>query len=164
MQILSQKQVVHKTKRLAIEIVEHNLDAKSFIFLGINSNGYEFAKRLMQVMPSDTKQPTLGRILINPAAPLDSAITIEGVETKSLKKSNIVLVDDVANTGRTLFYALKPLLETLPNKVQIAVLVDRRHKSFPIVPDYVGLTLATTLKDNIVVEISNKRNQAVFLK
>jgi len=164
MQILSQKQVVNKTKRLAIEIVEHNLDAKSFILLGINNNGYDFARRLIQVMPEETKEPKLGRILINPANPLDDEVTIEGIDAKSLQKANIVVVDDVANTGRTLFYALKPLLESLPTKVQIAVLVDRRHKSFPIVPDYVGLTLATTLKDNILVEISNKRNQAVFLQ
>jgi pyrimidine operon attenuation protein/uracil phosphoribosyltransferase len=62
-------------------------------------------------------------------------------------------VDDVASSGRTLLYACKPILETLPKKLEIAVLVDRTHKSFPVQADYVGLSLATTLKENILVEI-----------
>lgn len=163
MQILTPKQVTNKTKRLATEIIEHNLDARPLILLGINNNGYEFAKRLIQAMPADTPAPLLGRLKINPAAPLEGAV-IEDVEIKRLNKSNIVIVDDVANTGRTLFYALRPMLDALPKQVQIAVLIDRKHKSYPIVPDYVGLSLATTMKDNIVVDISNKKNQAVYLE
>jgi len=62
-------------------------------------------------------------------------------------------VDDVSNTGRTLFYAVKPLLGVLPRRVEVAVLVDRKHKLFPIQPDYVGLSLYTTLKDNIEVTL-----------
>jgi pyrimidine operon attenuation protein/uracil phosphoribosyltransferase len=50
-----------------------------------------------------------------------------------------------------LFYAFQPLLEILPKKVQVAVLVDRKHKSFPVAVDYVGLSLATTLRENIKV-------------
>ncbi len=164
MQILSQQQINNKIKRLAIEILEQNLDAKRLIFLGINNNGYEFAELLIQAMPQRGQKATLARIHLNPAAPLDEPITIQGVDLKNLKKSNIVIVDDVANTGRTLFYALKPLMEIMPAKVQIVVLVDRKHKSFPIVPDYVGLSLATTMKENIEVRITGKRDQAVFLK
>lgn len=164
MQILSQQQINNKIKRLAIEILEHNLDAKRLIFLGINNNGYGFAELLINAMPNKSNDITLSRIHLNPADPLDRPITIAGVEVKDLKNSNIVIVDDVANTGRTLFYALKPIMNILPAKVQIAVLVDRKHKSFPIVPDYVGLSLATTMKNDIEVHITGKKNQAVFLK
>ena len=72
-------------------------------------------------------------------------------------------IRDRANTGRTIFYALKPVFNILPAKVEVAVLIDRKHKSFPIKVDYVGLTLATTLKENIDVQLSNKKEQAVFL-
>ena len=164
MQILTQQQINNKIKRLAIEILEHNLGAKRLIFLGINNNGYEFAELLINAMPENDETISLSRIHLNPAAPLDSEITIEGIEIQDLKKSNIVIVDDVANTGRTLFYALKPIMETLPSKVQIAVLVDRKHKFFPIVPDYVGLSLATTMRENIEVQISKKKDQAVYLR
>lgn len=164
MQILSQQQIDNKIKRLAIEILEHNLEAKRLIFLGINNNGYGFAELLINAMPNNSENVSLSRIHLNPADPLGSPISIDGIDIKHLKKANIIIVDDVANTGRTLFYALRPLMDTLPAKVQIAVLVDRKHKSFPIVPDYVGLSLATTMRENIEVQISNKNKKAVFLR
>ena len=75
----------------------------------------------------------------------------------------IIIVDDVANTGRTLFYAMKPIFQIIPKKVEVAVLVDRMHKSFPIKIDYMGLSLATTLKENIEVKIRDVKEQAVYL-
>jgi len=164
MQILSQQQISNKIKRLAIEILEHNLDAKSLIFLGINNNGYGFAQLLIDAMPDQKRKPRLSRIHLNPAAPLDDVIEIEDIGISDLQNANLIVVDDVANTGRTLFYALKPIMDAMPSKVQIAVLVDRKHKSYPIVPDYVGLSLATTMKEDIEVQILGKKKQAVFLK
>ena len=75
----------------------------------------------------------------------------------------VILVDDVANTGRTIFYAFKPLMESLPGKIEVAVLVDRTHKMFPIKVDYVGLSLATTLKENISVKIVGVEEMEVHL-
>jgi pyrimidine operon attenuation protein/uracil phosphoribosyltransferase len=69
----------------------------------------------------------------------------------------------VANTGRTIFYAVQPLLQVLPKKVEVAVLVDRQHKSFPIKADYVGLSLATTLLEDIDVQIRDVQEMAVYL-
>ncbi|MBX2817947.1 MAG: phosphoribosyltransferase, partial [Saprospiraceae bacterium] len=84
-------------------------------------------------------------------------------ELKELKRKSIVVVDDVANTGRTIFFAIKPLLNVLPKKIEVAVLVDRKHKSFPIKVDYVGLSLATTLREDIDVQIRDVEEMAVFL-
>ena len=69
----------------------------------------------------------------------------------------------MANTGRTIFYAIKPFLDVLPGKVEVAVLVDRKHKSFPVKVDYMGLSLATTLQENISVNLSEKDNYSVYL-
>ena len=104
----------------------------------------------------------LTNLSLNPADPLSEPIQIELAE-KELKNKPIIIIEDVANTGRTIFFALKPLLEILPKKVEAAVLIDRTHKSFPIKVDYVGLSLATTLKDNIDVHLKGVEEMAVFL-
>ena len=155
MKLLNHKQIKQKLKRLAIEILEHNYDEKEIIFAGINNNGMGFAKLLLKELEALTKiQLTLTRIRLNPADPLSGEIKIE-TPVQDLDNKVIIIVDDVANTGRTIYYALKPLLEILPKKVEVAVLVDRKHKSFPIQTDYVGMSLATTVQENIDVKILN---------
>ena len=105
----------------------------------------------------------LTRIRLNPADPLGGPIELE-IPVEELNHKSIIVVDDVANTGRTMFYACKPLMTVLPKKIETAVLVDRKHKSFPIKVDYVGLSLATTLKENIDVEIKEVGEFAVYMK
>ncbi len=163
MKILTQRQIQQKIKRLAIEILENNYDSPALILAGINNNGYGFAKLLHEQLQYLTSIPvTLTRIRLNPADPLSSDVQIE-MPTEALNGKSVIIVDDVANTGRTIFYAFKPLQAVLPQKVEVAVLVDRKHKSFPIQVDYVGLSLATTLLDDIDVQIVNVAEQAVFL-
>ena len=76
---------------------------------------------------------------------------------------NIVVIDDVANSGRTLLYALKPLLEAHPKSIQTMVLVERMHKLFPVKPDYVGLSLSTTKENHIQVEVLNDELIGAFV-
>ena len=151
MKLLDQRQIKQKIKRLAIEIMEHNFDEKELILAGINNNGVGFANLLYQELKSMSDLTIhLTRIKLSPANPLSTPISIE-MSPKQLNGKTVIIVDDVANTGRTIFYATKPILEVLPKKVEVAVLVDRKHKSFPIQPNYVGISLATTIKDNIDV-------------
>ena len=56
------------------------------------------------------------------------------------------------------------LIDVIPKKVEVAVLVDRKHKNFPISINYVGLALATTLSENIEVQITDVNEMAVYLK
>ncbi len=164
MKILNNKEINQKIRRLAYQIWEQNTQVKKPIFLGINKNGYNFAKLLKdQYEAISSKEIELGTISLNPADPLDSEITLD-VEIKNLNGRHIIVIDDVANTGRTLFYAMKPLMNFLPKKIEAAVLVDRKHKSFPIQVDYVGLSLATTLKENIAVDIKKESSKAAFLQ
>ena len=115
-----------------------------------------------QILSLEKAKPILTRIQLSPADPLEKDIEIE-MPLSKLENKVVIIIDDVANTGRTIFYATKPLLTILPKKVEVAVLVDRKHKSFPIKVDYVGLSLATTMRENIEVQIKNDQNQAVFL-
>jgi len=163
MQILNQRQIQQKIKRLAIEMLENNYEESEIYLLGINNRGYSFAQLLQEELNRITKISIhLSRLRLNPAAPLGSPIEME-ISADALVGKTVIIVDDVANTGRTIFYAFKPLLDILPKKVQVAVLVDRKHKTFPVQVDYVGLSLATTLKENIDVKILELEELAVFL-
>ena len=102
------------------------------------------------------------RVTINPAKPLSEHVQLD-MDVSELKNKTIILIDDVANTGRTLFYAFKPFMDLLVKKMQVAVLVDRKHKSFPVQVDYVGISLATTICDNIAVNLSLKGKYAAKL-
>lgn len=164
MKILDHKKIQQKVKRLAIEILEHNYDESELILIGINNRGMQVALLLMEELKQlKSIDIILTRIRLNPADPLGGPIELE-MPVEELNHKSIIVVDDVANTGRTMFYACKPLMTVLPKKIETAVLVDRKHKSFPIKVDYVGLSLATTLKENIDVEIKEAGEFAVYMK
>ena len=161
--LLDERQIKQKIKRLAIQILENNFGEDEIILAGINNNGMGFAKMIHKHLKklSDTNF-TLTRIKLSPANPLQNDVEI-GLPLEKLENKVIIIIDDVANTGRTIFYAIKPLLNILPKKIEVAVLVDRQHKSFPIKVDYKGLSLATTLHENIDVQILGVKEEAVFL-
>lgn len=168
MKILNTHQVNQKTKRLAIEILENNCDETQIILAGINNNGMTFAKMIHEAMKSITIiQPEiiLTGIILKPANPLQEEVLVQ-LPLQDLENKVIVIIDDVANTGRTLQFAMKPLLNIIVKKIEVAVLIDRKHKSFPVRPNYVGLELATTLLNNIEVQIQAGENEekAVYLK
>ncbi len=163
MKILDHGQIKQKIKRLAIEILENNFEEKSMVLAGINNNGTGFAKLLEKELKKITDiQIQLVTIRLNPAAPLSTPVEIN-TPVETLKGKCIIVVDDVANTGRTIFYACKPILNILPKKLEVAVLIDRTHKTFPIYPKYVGVALATTLKEDIDLQILNTEEWGVYL-
>ena len=163
MKILNHHQIDQKLQRLAYEILEENHKVKQLYFLGINNSGYSFGEMLKNRYDKVSgKESLLGRVVLNPAEPTSEDVSLD-LKT-SLNGKHVIIVDDVANTGRTLFYAIKPILEYLPKKVEAAVLVDRKHKRFPIKVDYVGLSLATTLKENINVSLSKSGQLSAYLR
>lgn len=153
MQVLNDYQIKQKIQRLSYEILENNLDEDEIILVGINNNGYGFAKLLFEsLIAISDKKVVLSKIKLNPAQPLDFPIESDLNETELVNKS-IIVIDDVANTGRTIFYAFKVFMNILVKKIEVAVLVDRKHKMFPIKVDYVGLSLATTVQENIKADL-----------
>lgn len=163
MQILSHNDIQQKVKRIAIHILENNYSEKEIFLVGINKNGYNFAKLLYDELSTYEKVKLhLVNLKLNPKSPLKEDITIDH-DLPLMKNKVSIIIDDVANTGRTIFYAFKPFLEIMPKKLEVAVLVNRKHKSFPIKVDYVGMSLATTLKDNINVKIDNPKKLEAHL-
>ncbi len=166
MTILNDKQIKQKLTRLAYEIIEQNTDQKDVYLAGINTNGSSMAKLLMkeiEAIKSKKPQFHLIQISLNPAKPHIDQVSIN-TELSTLTNKSVIVVDDVANTGRTLFFAFAPFMSIILQKLQAAVLIDRKHKSYPISVAYVGLSLATTIKDNISVQLDEKSKYSAIIE
>jgi len=148
--ILDRHRIDLKLQRMAFQIWEHNNDAKQVTLIGIANGGAAVAASLAERLRKISNlEVTVHTLKINKRDPLSETITLD----QDLNGQHIVLIDDVANSGRTLLYALRPLLDFRPSRIMIAVLVDRKHKTFPVAADIVGHSISTTLQDNITVEM-----------
>ena len=149
--ILSKETAEKKLRRMALEVAERNFGEQQIVLIGIKDNGLIIA----QIISNYLKEVFTGEVIVaalslNKKVP--AAITIS--PDIDFNDKNILLIDDVANSGKTMLYALKPLLETYPKKIQTLALLERTHKSFPIDVDYVGLSISTTLHEHIFVEVA----------
>ena len=151
--VLNHKQILQKITRIAFEIYERNVSAEGVVFAGISGMGHLFATLLAESLKEIS--PLEVELL---EVKLDKTAIVQGTVTLSknidLKDKCLVIVDDVLNSGKTLAYALKPFLEMPIHKMEIAVLVNRSHKLFPVMPDYTGFELSTTLNEHIEVDLS----------
>lgn len=158
--ILTQDVIEKKIKRIAYEIYEHNSDESEIILAGIWDRGsilaQKIARILQEISPLKIK---LIKLKLDKSQP----DTVEVSEKIDFNGKVIVLIDDVAHSGRTMLYALKPLLEFLPKKIQSAVLVDRKHKSFPISVDFVGYSLATMQQETVMVDVEGEEIRSAYL-
>jgi pyrimidine operon attenuation protein / uracil phosphoribosyltransferase len=161
-QVLNASQVNQKIKRIAYEIYENNFREKVVVMAGIDGQGYMLAQVLSKELESISQIKALTvKVSLDKLAPQQSEVVID-VEAKELKKKCIILIDDVLNTGRTLAYGLKPFLDIEVKKIEVAVLVNRSHTVFPILPTYTGYELSTTLTDHVEVILGKKAS--VYLK
>ncbi len=150
--VLNSDQVDQKTERLAHQIYEHFHLEDEVILVGIANKGFQFAENLHTHLSRISDNTiTLASMTLDKEHPFQKDCTFS-IEADSMLGKTIVLVDDVLNSGKTLIYACKHILEHQPKKISTVVLVDRRHRKFPIRADYVGLTLSTTLEEHITVD------------
>lgn len=158
--ILNKPSILQKMKRMALEVAEQNLDENELIIAGINGNGEIVAKILTEELNKihSFKTQTI-TVQINKKDPQQVSIK----ESIDFNEKSVIIVDDVANTGRIMMYALKPFLSFHPKKIQTFVLVERSHKLFPIQNDYTGLSVATTLQEHIGVETEDKEITGAWL-
>jgi pyrimidine operon attenuation protein/uracil phosphoribosyltransferase len=160
--ILTARQINQKLVRMAHEIHENHYKEKELVLVGITGRGMQLATRLSKLM-KDVSDITLHleEIELNKEKPLSSPPHYSG-EMKKLKGKSVVLIDDVLNSGKTLMYAARFLLDIDVKSLTIVTLVDRYHRKFPIRPDIVGLTLSTNLREHVSVNL-NKGKEAVYL-
>lgn len=160
--ILSADQIIHKLKRMAYEIWEKNSELKEITIVGIEKGGTVVARNIISILEEisplkinfvllkiDKQHPLIVEIQVAPAL---------------IQHKSVLLIDDVANSGKTLIYAIKPLLELQPKTIQVAVLVDRKHKNYPITPDIIGHSVSTTLQDAILISYEKDKITGAYLE
>jgi pyrimidine operon attenuation protein/uracil phosphoribosyltransferase len=160
-QIMTAEVANKKLRRMALQVVEQNYSETQLILIGIKYNGTVIAEKISRYL----KEVFSGEVIIlelsiDKKNPLRISLNTE----MDFTDKTILLIDDVANSGRTMLYALKPLLEQLPRKIQTLALVERTHKSFPVDVDYVGFSVSTTLDEHILVEVARGEVTGAWLK
>jgi pyrimidine operon attenuation protein / uracil phosphoribosyltransferase len=165
-EILDSDALERTLARLAHELIERADDLERLALVGIHTRGVPLAHRLAAlVLERSGVEPALGAVDISfhrddvlvrgRTAPLHAHPIVRGTELAfPLEGRTCVLVDDVLFTGRTIRAAIDALLDFgRPDRVQLAVLVDRGHRELPIRPDYVGKNVPTALGERIRVEL-----------
>jgi pyrimidine operon attenuation protein/uracil phosphoribosyltransferase len=159
--ILDEGAVSMKIRRMAFEILENNAGEQHIILAGIFENGSVLARQLAAVLGEISGIRTeLLDLRFDKKHPADINLS----HPVDFNDKVIIIVDDVTNSGKTLLYALKPFLSFYPRKIQTLVLVERSHKTYPVHPDYVGVSLATTLQEHILVEAISGRVTGAYLE
>ncbi len=160
-QILTEEVALKKLKRIALEVAERNFNEKELLLIGIKENGIVIAQIISKLMKAVfTGSITVVALSMNKKKP--TSITIE--KDIDVDGKTILLIDDVANSGRTMLYALKPLLEKHPKKIQTLALVERTHKNFPVDLDYIGLSISTTLNEHITIEVGKDKVMGAWME
>lgn len=160
--ILNHQEIEHKIRRIAYQIFETFVDEDEIVLAGITKNGFILAEKIAKVLNEISKiKITLCEVKINKQNPFNQITTSVPKETYSNK--NIILVDDVLNSGSTLIYGVKHFLEVPIKKFKTVVLVDRNHKRFPVKADFKGISLSTSSKEHVNVVFEENNNYAFLV-
>jgi pyrimidine operon attenuation protein/uracil phosphoribosyltransferase len=160
--ILDHAQIMQKLKRIAYQIYEANHQEKEVVIVAVERKGRLLSDRILPLLMQEASfEIHQLNITVDKRNPL-SIPQLDG-DGAQLNGKSVVLIDDVLNSGRTLMYAACYLLKWPVARLSTVVLVDRRHRKYPIKADYVGLTLSTTLQEHINV-VFEEGNDAVYLE
>jgi pyrimidine operon attenuation protein / uracil phosphoribosyltransferase len=146
--------------RIAHEIVERNEVSTDLIIVGVQRGGVHLARRLGELLSGICGHPV-------PVGDLDVSMHRDDLSHRAtpavhptvipfdITGKTVVLVDDVLFSGRTTRAALDSLNDFgRPQRIQLAVLIDRGHRELPIKPDFVGKNVPTSLNERINVRLT----------
>ncbi|WP_284653397.1 phosphoribosyltransferase family protein [Flavobacterium terrisoli] len=160
--ILNHQEIEHKIRRIAYQIYETFADEEEIVLAGIANNGYILAEKISVVLKNiSTINIVLCEVKIDKQNPFNPITTSIPKETYSNK--NLILVDDVLNSGTTLVYGVKHFLEVPIKKFKTVVLIDRNHKKFPVKADFKGISLSTSSKEHVHVVFEKNNNYAYLV-
>jgi len=159
--ILTNQQILNKTRRIGYQIYEDNCKEKEIIIAGINGNGYVFAQKISNILKDISDiEVILCEVFIDKKHPLKNVTT--SLKASDYKNKTLILVDDVLNSGTTLIYGIKHFLEVPLKSFSTAVLVDRNHKKYPVKADYKGISLSTSMHEHISVLFEGENSYAIL--
>jgi pyrimidine operon attenuation protein/uracil phosphoribosyltransferase len=156
--IMDEKKMMRAFQRMAVEILEQNRDIENMVLIGIQKKGVYVANRIKELiaemekvnLPSGILDITLFRDDIHKH---EQHPVIQKTEINfSIEDKDIVLIDDVLFTGRTIRAAMDSIFELgRPSSIQLAVFIDRGHRELPISADYKGKYLPTSRRERVSV-------------
>ena len=155
--VMDDQALARAVTRIAHEIIEHNEGAANIALVGIIRRGETLAIRLADAIEKiEGVRPKLGSLDISfyrDDYMRNVAPVLRGTDINfPIDDINIVLVDDVLYTGRTVRSALNALMDYgRPKTVQLAVMVDRGHRELPIRADYVGKNVPSSHEEDVRV-------------
>ena len=118
--------------------------------IGFFENGFVFAKKIKTVIEKISSiKVIMCKVMIDKKKPIEPITT--SLESKIYKNKSLVLVDDVLHSGTTLIYGIKHFLQVPLKQFNTAVLVDRNHKKYPVKADFKGISLSTSINENVSV-------------
>ena len=156
--IMTAQDIERALDRIALQILERNIQTREIVIVGIHTGGVFLADRLHSIiekrekisLPSGSLDITLyrddwSRVSQNPIVKkTDISFEVEG--------KILILVDDVIYTGRTIRAALDAIMDFgRPSSIQLAVLVDRGGRELPVQPDYIGMEIKVGVEQHIQV-------------
>lgn len=168
--ILDQEGVDRALTRIAHEILERNNGLDDLVLLGIRTGGAHLAAELQRKLSGiEGRDVPLGRIdvtLYRDDIASRSNLVVGPTDIRfEVSNKQVVLVDDVLFTGRTIRAAMDAIMDLgRARSIQLAILIDRGHRELPIRPDYIGRNLPTARNELIEVVFDEQdRPQAVKL-
>lgn len=158
--VMDARKIKRSIQRMTTEITERNRNLKNLVIVGIRTRGVHLAKRVNKIIktlegievPIGVLDITLYR---DDFSELEAQHMVKKTEIEfSVAKKDVLLVDDVLFTGRTIRAAMDSLIDLgRPKTIQLLVLIDRGHKELPIRADYVGKVLPTSKREIVQVHL-----------
>jgi pyrimidine operon attenuation protein/uracil phosphoribosyltransferase len=158
--VMDARKIKRSIQRMTTEITERNRNLKNLVIIGIRTRGVHLAKRVNKLIktlegvdvPIGVLDITLYR---DDISELEGQHMVKKTEIDfSVAKKDILLVDDVLFTGRTIRAAMDSLIDLgRPKTIQLLVLIDRGHRELPIRADYVGKVLPTSKREIVQVHL-----------
>lgn len=168
--LLDEKGISRAVTRISHEILEKNDGAETLVVIGILRRGANLAKRIAEkINQIEGMEVPVGLLDINlyrddVHSKLDQPIIQRTEILFDVVDRNVILVDDVLFTGRTIRAALDAIIDFgRPRSIQLAVLIDRGHRELPIRPDYVGKNIPTSKDDRVVVRLKERDEEEQVL-
>ena len=171
--IMDKEAIERAITRMAHEILEKNKGTRDLCLVGIRNRGVYIARRLADCIKKiDGVRVPVGILDITLYRDDLTLVSAQPVVRKTeigfdIKNKNMVLVDDVLYSGRTIRAALDALIDFgRPKEIQLAVLVDRGHRELPIRADYVGKNIPTAKDETVKVRLSeaDSKDEVVIIE
>lgn len=164
-QVMTDKDIQRCIVRIAHEIIERNKGVDDLVVVGMRTRGYHIAKRIAEkILEIEKRGVSVGALDVTfYRDDFRTNLKQPGVKATEIlfpiEKRNVILVDDVLYTGRTVRAALDELTDLGRSKsIQLAVLVDRGHREMPIRADYVGKNIPTAQDEEVAVRMKEEDN------